>query len=207
MTEDEAQKLLDLYADGLLEAEQAREVEAVLAESPQLQSEFRAIEEKSMVLPLPKGDSGVLSEDLLTEALAPLRPSRSARMKLSDAMVEVHRHAEHVANTLPEEGWRMFRLLFSFAALAVAVTLTQFFPVQHRSENSVLFQYVTVGIFGIGMLLVLGGRVLAKAEYAVLGAVQHREVKASRLEVLLLEVFGILSVLTSAILYAYQFWV
>ena len=87
------------------------------------------------------------------------------------------------------------------------MTLTQFFPVQHRSENSVLFQYVTVGIFGIGMLLVLGGRVLAKAEYAVLGAVQHREVKASRLEVLLLEVFGILSVLTSAILYAYQFWV
>src|SRR4051812_41845366 len=96
MTEDEARQLLPMYVDGLLKPDQAREVEAAISTAPKLQAEFKTL----------KAEANEVNA-LLNEALAPLRPSRSARMRVTDAMVDVHRRAEHVANTMPEKGWRI----------------------------------------------------------------------------------------------------
>jgi hypothetical protein len=205
MTEDEARKLLPQYADGLLKPEQARELEEVLAQSPALQSELVEIEEKSIPLePLSKGDNLGLSEELLTEALAPLRPSRSARIRLSDAMQDVHRHAEYVANTMPERGWRIFRLGFGLVATAIALLLWIMFPRTTRNEDGQIFYLLNFGVFMIGILFLLLGRLLAKAEALVIGAISQKEVKPTRLEVLMLEVFGIVSVLSAGVLYLYH---
>src|SRR6266550_4460300 len=97
MTIDEARTLLSPYVDGVLDAGPARELETVLAASPDLQNEFKQLKEENA---------------LLKEALAPLRPSKSSRMRLSDAMLDVHRKASDVAEALPERGWRIFRLFF-----------------------------------------------------------------------------------------------
>src|SRR5258706_10779219 len=117
MTEDEARELLPMYVDGLLKPDDAREVEAVMANAPTLQSEFRRLKDENAEV-----------KALLNEALAPLRPSRSARMRLADAMVDVHRRAEHVANTLPEKGWRIFRYCFALVALLAALAAQRWFP-------------------------------------------------------------------------------
>ena len=188
MSETEARSLLPMYAEGLLEPAQAREVEATLDSAPTLKDELRRIREENA---------------LLTEALAPLRPSRSARMRLSDAMFEVHRRAEHVANTLPERGWRIFRICFSLASVALglaAVTTTQMRALE--SENLMVF-YATLGIFAIGVSFVLLGGPLAQMEARLLGVFSRGSVEPSRLEVLTLEVFGILSVLAAAALFVF----
>jgi len=207
MTEDEARKLLPQYADGLLKPEQARELEEVLAQSPALQSELVEIEEKSIPLePLNKGESLELSEELLTEALAPLRPSRSARIRLSDAMQDVHRHAEYVANTLPERGWKIFRLSFGLVSTLIALVLWLMYPRTSRSQDAHVVYILNFGVFAIGILFLMLGSLLARAEALVIGAISQKDVKPTRLEVLMLEVFGIVSVLSAGILYLYQGW-
>src|SRR4051812_30626985 len=117
MTEDEARDLLPMYVDGLLRPEQAREVEAVLAKAPALQTEYKRLKEENLEV-----------QNMLNEALAPLRPSRSARMRLSDAMLDVHRRAEHVANTMPERGWRIFRFGLLVVTLLAAAVALKWFP-------------------------------------------------------------------------------
>lgn len=194
MTDDEARSLLPAYADGLLAPEQAREVEAALAASPQLQAELGKINEENA---------------LLTEALAPLRPTRSARMRVAEAMQlaaqDMHRHAQHVADTLPERGWRVFRLSFALVALAVAALLGHFRPLPPfiQGETYVLY-YVTLGLFSIGILFLVVGNLLAHLEARAIGMVSQRELEPTRLEVLVLEVFGILSIVTAGVMYLLQ---
>lgn len=82
MTIEEARKLLTLYADGLLDPAQVHELEEVLARTPELQTEYRIIKDENT---------------LIAEALAPLRPTQSTRMRLSEAMQDVHRDSEELA--------------------------------------------------------------------------------------------------------------
>lgn len=194
MTEDEARQLLPMYVDGLLKPEQAREIETVLAKAPMLQSECKRLRAEAAEV-----------NALLNEALAPLRPSRSARMKLTDAMVDVHRRAEHVANTLPERGWRIFRYSFTVAALLAALAIHKIFPrtAMLRDEGIVL-AYVTLGVFMIGIIFLLCGRVLGELEARLIGMISSRDIEPTRLEILTLEVFGILSIIASGALYFYQ---
>lgn len=187
MTENEARSLLPMYAEGLLEPEKARQIEAVLDAAPSLKDELQKIREENA---------------LLTEALAPLRPSRSSRMRLSEAMMEVHRRAEHVANTLPERGWRVFRLCFALASVAVGFAALSTNPRMLDPENVLVF-YATLCVFAIGVSFVLLGRLLAQAESRLMGLISRRRVEPSRLEILTLEVFGILSVLSAAALYVF----
>ncbi len=99
MTIDEARTLLSQYADGLLAHEPARELEGVLARTPVLQDELKQIKEENA---------------LLEEALAPLRSSQSARMRLSDAMLEVHRQATNMAESLPNTAGAFYSAEFQF---------------------------------------------------------------------------------------------
>lgn len=83
MTVEEARSLLSYYADGLLEPEKAQELEALLAKQPELEAEYRTIKEENA---------------LLSEALKPLRPSQSTRIRLTDAMVEIHERSAQEAD-------------------------------------------------------------------------------------------------------------
>ena len=194
MTEDEARTLLPAYADGLLAPKQTGEVEAALAASPRLQAELRKIREENA---------------LLTEALAPLRPTRSGRMRVAEAMQlaaqDMHRRAQEVAEMLPERGWRIFRLSFALVALGVAGLLGHFRPPPPfiEGETYVLY-YVTLGLFAVGMIFLVVGNPLAHLEARIIGMMSQREVEPTRLEVLTLEVFGILSVVAAGIMYLLQ---
>ncbi|HYG73857.1 MAG TPA: hypothetical protein VEK08_02400 [Planctomycetota bacterium] len=193
MTEDEARVLLPMYADGILPPDEAKQVEAVVAQSPDLQAEVRKLKEENAEV-----------HALLQEALAPLRPSRSARMRLSDAMLEVHRRAEHIADTMPERGWRIFRYAFALLALIAALLTLLYAPPQDptKPETSWLF-IVTVGVFMIGITFLLCGNILADLEARLLSALYSRDVEPTRLEVLTLEVFGIVSIVASSAFYFY----
>jgi hypothetical protein len=194
MTEDEARDLLPMYVDGLLRPEQAREVEAVLAKAPALQTEYKRLKEENLEV-----------QNMLNEALAPLRPSRSARMRLSDAMLDVHRRAEHVANTMPERGWRIFRFgLLVVTLLAAAVALKWFPRAPKLNDEGNMLNYITIGLFINGIIFLLSGRFLADVESRLMNRISKRYTEPSRLEILTLEVFGILSILASAALYIYQ---
>jgi hypothetical protein len=194
MTEDEARDLLPMYVDGLLRPEQAREVEAVLAKAPALQTEYKRLKEENLEV-----------QNMLNEALAPLRPSRSARMRLSDAMLDVHRRAEHVANTMPERGWRIFRFGLLVVTLLAAVVALKWFPRAPKlNDEGNMLNYITIGLFINGIIFLLSGRFLADLESRLMNRISKRYTEPSRLEILTLEVFGILSILASAALYIYQ---
>lgn len=187
MTIDEARALLSQYADGLLEPEPARQMETLLAETPDLRAELTQLKEENA---------------LLEEALAPLRSSKSSRMRLSDAMMEVHRKATNVAESLPERGWRIFRLSYCLLALVVASLLVQFYP--PTPEALALrgtFILATVGVFIIGLLFLLGGGVMAKAEARFTSAMSVQQNKPSALGVLLVQVFGAVTILGSFAMY------
>ena len=114
MNVEEARSLLPMYADGLLDSGTAHEIEGVLAAAPDLQAEYQKLKEENA---------------LIAEALAPLHPSHSARIKLSEAMREA---AEHVANTIPARGWRIFRYIFTFVTLLFFLFLVNFVPLNGR---------------------------------------------------------------------------
>jgi hypothetical protein len=212
MTETEAQKLLTMYADGLLEEAECKEIEAVIRNSPKLQielSRLQALRKSGLHHPVsgrhstatPTGTG--LSDDMLMEALAPLRPSRSSRMKVADAMRAVHAQAQYVANTMPETKWRMARLLFCLAAACVAVWIAWMNLSRPSSSEaaSIFFSYASGVIFTVGILLTLAGRPLASIEARILSAFSKRDLNPSRLEVLVVEIFGVCLVLGSALIY------
>jgi hypothetical protein len=190
MTLDEARTLLPRYAEGSLEAAQAREVESLLADTPELQAQLRALKEE---------------EELLQEAFAPLRSTKSARMRLSDAMQDAHRKARRMAESLPEYGWRITRLCFGLLALIAAAALAYNSP----PSESVLVQmpmffYAIIGLYGIGLLFVLGGRTLSQWEARLLRKVAVPDAKPAALEVLTVEVFGVFAVLASLAMYLWM---
>jgi len=195
MTEDEARDLLPLYVDGLLKPDQAREIDAAMAKAPKLQAEYKRLKEENAEV-----------NALLNEALAPLRPSRSARMRLTDAMVDVHRRVEHVANTMPERGWRIFRYVFALVSLLAAFIVFYRMPRGGGivRDEGLMLHYITLGVFMIGIVFLMCGRMLAELEARLIGKISSRDIEPTRLEILTLEVFGILSILASGALYIFQ---
>ena len=181
MTIDEARSLLPQYADGLLETEPARELEGLLAETPDLQSELKQLKEENA---------------LLEEALAPLRSSRSGRMRLSEAMVEVHRQATNVAESLPERGWRIFRLSYCFLALVGATLLVQFHPPSPEAlALNGTFILADVCVYIIGLLFLVCGGAMASAEARLTSSFSIQKMRPSALGVLLVQVFGAVTIL------------
>jgi anti-sigma factor RsiW len=109
MTVEEARSLLSYYADGLLEPEKAQELEALLAKAPELEAEYRTLKEEN---------------SLLSEALKPLRPSQSTRIRLSDAMVEIHeRAAQEADHELAERKRRITHITLLLIVLALMAIL------------------------------------------------------------------------------------
>lgn len=212
MTETEAQKLLTMYADGLLEEAECKEIEDVIRNSPRLQvelSRLQALRKSGTYRPVSGRQSATtptgtgLSDDMLMEALAPLRPSRSSRMKVADAMRAVHAQAQYVANTMPEGKWRMVRLLFCLAAASAAVWIAwaNLSRPSSSEATSVVFSYASGIIFTLGILLTMAGLPLAHIEARILGVFSKRDMNPSRLEVLVVEIFGICLVLVSGLMY------
>ncbi|HLX64309.1 MAG TPA: hypothetical protein VKX17_23755 [Planctomycetota bacterium] len=187
MTTDEARSLLTQYADGLLDDAPARELEGVLEKSPDLQAELKQIRDENA---------------LLEEALAPLRASKSARMRLSDAMFEVHRQATQMAESLPETGWRIFRLAFCFLTLVGATLLAAYYPPPaevYVTKGMLLLSVVCVYV--IGLTFVLVGATFARIETRLKSALTDRKKKPSALEVLLVQMFGMAAVISSFVMY------
>jgi anti-sigma factor RsiW len=189
MTLDEARKLLPQYADGVLEPEPARALEDLLERTPVLRDELQQIRDENA---------------LLEEALKPLRASKSGRLRISEAMAEVHRQATHVAESLPPAGWRIFRLSFCLVTLFAATLLVYLRPPTPEALTaSGVFLLVAACVFGIGLAFVLGGHWMAQAEARMLGTFSRRDAKASALEVLVLQVFGAMAVLGSLGMYVW----
>lgn len=192
MTVDEAKGLLNQYADGVLETEPARELEGLLAQTPALQKELSQIKEENL---------------MLEQALAPLRPSKSARMRLSDAMIDVHRRAKSMAESVPERGSRIFRLAFSLLALSCATLLAQYRPpVDILFNGGGVMLTITMTMFFVGLAFVLLGGSFARTEARLKAALRQEEVQVSALGVLMLQVFGVLSVLTAFAMYLWLIW-
>jgi len=190
MTVEEAKGLLSQYADGVLEAEPAREIEGLLAQTPDLQKELTQIKEENWAL---------------EQALAPLRPSKSARMRLTDAMIDVHRRAKHMAEALPERGSRIFRLFFSLMALGGATLLAQYRPPDAILLNGRgMLLMIVVMLFTIGLAFVLLGGSLARTEARLKAAMRGEQPEVSALGILILHVFGVLSVLCAFGMYLWM---
>lgn len=205
MSEEEAQKLLSMYADGLLDEDESREIEDAVQASPRLQRELERLQllRKSGAFRPVSSRHTPLSDELLAEALAPLRPSRSSRMKVADAMRAVHAQAQHVANTMPEGKWRMCRHLFVLGSLVIAVLLAwkNTSAPARAADTSLLYYYVTMIIYAVGLLFTLMGRPLAGIEARILGVFSRRGLNPTRLEVLVVEIFGVCCVLVAGLMY------
>jgi len=191
MTEQEVRRLLPAFVDGLLQPEQAREVEAAVKASPQLQAELQSIKEENA---------------LLSEALAPLRPTRSGRLRVVEAMQlaaqDMHRRAQHVADAMPERAWKIFRLCFAFVTLACWAYVACRRPAPLPAEGeSLAGYYVTIGLLVVGITCLVLAPPLAYLESRLLGVFSRRDDEPSRLEVLTLEVFGIVSILAAVVFY------
>ncbi|HEY3321271.1 MAG TPA: hypothetical protein VGP72_12445 [Planctomycetota bacterium] len=193
MTETEARELLPMYADGLLEDGEAKAVEAVVAQAPDLQDELARLRRENEEL-----------SALMNENLAALRPTRSARMRISEAMLDVHRRAEEAADSLPERGWRIFRWAFSLTSLVLGLLAVWLFPRKYAADESVVLFYIEVVFFLIGNVFVLAGPLLAEFESKLVGVVSKDEVEPSGLEKLTLVIFGVVSVLVASGLFIYQ---
>lgn len=192
MTSEEVRLLLPLYADGLLSAEEAARVEEALAGQPELQQELSRLREENA---------------LITEALAPLNPSRSSRMKLSEAMQHIHRQAEHVANQLPRRDWRIFRIAFALLSVVGLVVLWRQFPLPmheiNGEDNSRLTYPLVLGPFVLGVLFLIGAEILAQAETWFMAKLLDKRVERSKLEVTMLEIFGLTGIIGSGIIYLF----
>ena len=190
MTVEEAKNLLSEYADGVLDAGHARELEGLLEKTPSLQNELQQLKDENR---------------LLEEALAPLKPSKSARMRLTDKMIEVHRQATRVAEALPERGSRIFRLVFSFFALGGAVLLAQYRPPENIAPSGgMLLLLIVILLFFVGLSFVLFGLVLARTEAKFMALLSGRKAPLSALGVLTLQVFGVLAVLAAFAMYLWM---
>jgi anti-sigma-K factor RskA len=108
MTVDEARKLLAPYADGLLEPEMAQEVEAVMARVPELQNEFNTLREENA---------------LITEALAPLRPSQSTRVRVSELMQDACQRSAEEDKALADSKWRIMKITIVVIVLGMCLIL------------------------------------------------------------------------------------
>jgi hypothetical protein len=192
MTTDEIRLLLPLYADGLLDVKEAQKVEQALAETPELQAELNKLREENA---------------LISEALAPLNPSRSSRMKLSEAMQHVHQSAERVANTIPRRDWRIFRVCFAVCVIIGFVYIWKAYPLPSQElngeETTRLTYPLVLGPFILGVVFLLGAEVLARGETWLAAKLLDKHIERSRLEVFMLETFGITGIIFSAIIYLF----
>jgi anti-sigma-K factor RskA len=108
MTVDEARALLVPYADGLLEPEMAREVEAMMARVPELQNEFNTIKEENAAI---------------TDALSPLRPSQSTRVRVSEMMFDIYQRSAEEDKALAESKWRIMKVTMLVIVLGMCLIL------------------------------------------------------------------------------------
>ena len=181
-----------MYADGLLDSSTALEVETVLATAPDLQAEYQKLKEENA---------------LISEALAPLHPSLSQRIKLSEAMLR--EAAEHVANTIPARGWRIFRYIFTFVALMFFLVLVNFFPLSSAQPINLemhdrlyeLMYPATLLSFLLGLSFILFAQPLSNVEMWIMVNIFRRHVEKTVLRVLLYEVFGMILVVAAGLGY------
>ena len=201
MDTEEARLLLPMYADGLLDSQEAANLESVLAANPELRQELAALQEENA---------------LITEALAPLNPSRSARMKLSEAMQLIHYQAESVANAIPQRDWRIFRICLALLGIAGYVYAYLKYPlpvmiirpesVQETglSDTSWATYPFVLGPLILGELFLLGAEYLAQLETLFMAKLLGKKVERSRLQVIALEIFGLSSMVIAGIVYLFM---
>jgi hypothetical protein len=191
----EVQALLSAYADGRLDPTLARTLDGHILRCPDCTRELHALQ---------------MEEKLLVEALTDLRPSDSRRGRVAQMCDDVHEKATEMANSLPERGWKVFRVCLSFVAVTLFVVLWlgrgSFLALHYGPATETFIQsasplfWVNAGTFALALILVLEGRVLARFECYLSSRLGGESVKQpSRLEIVLLEMCGVLGlVLTLA---------
>ena len=187
MDKDQARDLLGRYADGTLTPEESEAIKLLLAQEPRLEEELHRIRQEDL---------------LLAEALAPLRPNRSARIRLADHMKDVHARAQAMANSWPQRFWSYFRLVFGYTAIVVAGVLAWFFAL----PGSPILLAASGITFVVGLLFMLVGRDLVRLEARVMSYIGGREIKPTHLEALTLELFGFCCILLAAVMYIWRIW-
>ena len=96
MTIDEARALLSSYVEGRLDPTLKQQVEAAMVRAPQLREELQELQEEN---------------ELFSEALAPLRPSQSTRLRVCEEMVDTHKQAEEAERVLRKRKLRIMRVV------------------------------------------------------------------------------------------------
>ncbi|MBE7462491.1 MAG: zf-HC2 domain-containing protein [Planctomycetes bacterium] len=198
LTADEALELLPNYVSGTLPAHLSREIEAHIAHSPACAAELKRLRAE---------------EDLLVEALSELRPDPTFRARVAATCEQVHRGAEQVANSLPENGWAAFRWTFACLSLAVFTAISlllsppspseELFDVGELPGQYLPLFWINVTLFMLSLFLLIGGRLVAALEAHFTG--RGAEQLPSRLEVLTLETLGLCGVIATTVFH-YLHW-
>ncbi len=148
-------------------------------------------------------------DEMLSEALSTLRPDASFRARVARACLDLQVHAENVANTIPQRGWKIFRYALALLSVGYFVALSLYLsppPVEDFSGQGVLqgertsLFWVNLPIYLLALFLLLGSRLVAGVERWISGKLGgHPDLGPSRLEVLTLEVLGICGVVAASL--------
>lgn len=185
---------LSQFTAGALDPLQALDVEAHLGRCAACAQELRAMQSE---------------DELLSEALSPLRPDASFRARVANACLQIHRHAEDMANSLPPRGWKIFRYSFALLSVLYFVGLSLWvYPappvdtagVEAIEDASLSLFWVNLTIYGLALFLLLGSRVVTSLEGWIAGRLEGYPLHGpSRLEVLTLEALGVCGVVAAAV--------
>ena len=149
-------------------------------------------------------------DELLTEALADLKPTESFRARVS-LMAEIQRQAEQMAESIPQRGWTIFRWIFALLAVGCFLYVSlvvkppppppeQFTGAGVVQSEVVALYWVNATIFSLALFLLLGSRLVAKVESWASAKLGGRlDTGPSRLEILTLEALGLCGVVAASV--------
>ena len=202
LTCEEVRELLSQFVDRALPEPAMRGVERHLKTCQPCKGELRMLQ---------------VEEHMLKDALSDLRPSKSHRGRVARMCEDVHEKAEKVANSLPEQGWAIFR--WSYAALVLLVFLglhfylgipTKSAAVEEVPELGLLYR-INAAMFFLGLVFTAQGHRLAELKYWLTrrydkpsennSSVRAVVLTPTRLEKVLLQACGLLVATASLVLH------
>jgi len=196
----EAREFISQYAAGSLDEGTAKLIEAHLDGCDPCARELLALRRE---------------DDLISDALAEIRPNDSFRVRVSKLCGKVQQRAEGIADSVPQSGWTVFRwsaavaVSVLFAVLSLRTPGPQPEALRIAGMDAVQdggggwFFWATASVFAMALFLLLGSTLVNRIENWIAARIGNRpERNATRLEVLTLEAMGLCGALAaSAVLF------